>query len=967
VDVAANIRQLRTKHKQLTALAAQAEQDFAATGRHLKDKKLPPEILARHQAAVNEFHLRQSEFDRLMATVGSAYDKQQGQSLQTAINDLARFMAAHPNQQTHTPSDPNKLPFGTSSSKVRAPIESERAFKTSLFRPDPLLSMLAGPIPNGFTLPATTLPATPTPEDLAATEDIVLTPAIKAQAAALNNNPVQIYNWVRNNIEFLPTYGSIQGADMTLQTKRGNSFDTASLLIGLLRAAGVPARYVYGTIQVPADQAMNWVGGVTKPEAAQQLMGQGGIPNIGMASGGAIKFIKLEHVWVEAYVDYVPSRGAVNKTPDSWIPMDASYKQYTYTQGMDLKTAVPLDAQAFVNQAQTGATVDPSGWVQNVNGAAIQSALTSYQTQVQDYINTTKPNATVGDVIGSKTIVPENYSILMGTLPYTTIATGGKFTAVPDSLKWKIKLNLYGSTLDRALQTTQMSIELALSTIGTKRLSASYVPSTAADAQVINSYKSAAKLPLYLVNETLEMHLDDQILAVSQPQRMGADQFWTYTLTRPGSSQLEENFKLDSAVGAQVVFGINGAGVSFEQIASRYGTTDPNSSLENLHHLSLGYWARAEASDAMLAKQYGAVSYRLPSVGMFTQPVSVVYSWGIPLLGSYKSYSIDIVKLALSGTSVDGRFPTDYMIQAGVTNSFLEGRIFEEIFDYASGNGFSAVAVIAKAVANGVPLWRITTENLQLFFGHSILSAGVKQEIADAVNAGLVVFAPEEGVDVGFWAGQGYIAVDPITGSGMYIVNNANGGDFAACEEASQPLTQSLSQKILTYMAIAAAALIVAGVIARSGGSAAPVIVTAMRIVGITALTWSSTSYAAGSCPSNEKCHRGSIQAQGRDIAGPGQGNSRTKSAPWAQPTPLTLAQGLQKITELKAILTPAELAIREAYFVRAETYMKNAAATGGVCAGPPRSFGPDPTIKDHVSKGVRVDINVNAGQAFVP
>lgn len=56
---------------------------------------------------------------------------------------------------------------------------------------------------------------------------------------------------------------------MTLQTKRGNSFDTASLLIGLLRAANIPARYVYGTIQIPADKAMNWVGGVTKPEAAQ--------------------------------------------------------------------------------------------------------------------------------------------------------------------------------------------------------------------------------------------------------------------------------------------------------------------------------------------------------------------------------------------------------------------------------------------------------------------------------------------------------------------------------------------------------------------------------------------------------------------------------------------------------------------------------------------------------------------------
>lgn len=157
-------------------------------------------------------------------------------------------------------------------------------------------------------------------------------------------------------------------------------------------------------------------------------MGQGGIPNIGLLSGGVIKFIKLEHVWVEAYVDYVPSRGAVNRVGDTWIPMDASYKQYTYTQGMDIKTAVPIDAQALVTQAQTGATVNPSGWVQNINGTAIQSALTTYQTQVQTYIDTTKPHATVGDVIGSKTIIQKNNPILMGTLPYPTIATGGSFS-----------------------------------------------------------------------------------------------------------------------------------------------------------------------------------------------------------------------------------------------------------------------------------------------------------------------------------------------------------------------------------------------------------------------------------------------------------------------------------------------------------------------------------------------------------
>ena len=124
----------------------------------------------------------------------------------------------------------------------------------------------------------------------------------------LNDDPVAIYNWVRNNIEYIPSYGSIQGADYTLQHRKGNAFDTASLLIALFRASNIPARYAYGTVQVPVDKVMNWVGGVDVPEAAQQLLGQGGIPNVALINGGRITHIEMEHVWVEAWVDYFPSR-----------------------------------------------------------------------------------------------------------------------------------------------------------------------------------------------------------------------------------------------------------------------------------------------------------------------------------------------------------------------------------------------------------------------------------------------------------------------------------------------------------------------------------------------------------------------------------------------------------------------------------------------------------------------------------
>jgi transglutaminase-like putative cysteine protease len=166
---------------------------------------------------------------------------------------------------------------------------------------------------------AVTLSTTPTPDDLAPTEDVQLTDEIRALAASLGNNPVAIYNWVHDHIEFLPTYGSIQGSQMTLQNRRGNACDTASLLIALLRAAKLPARDAVGTVQIPIDKVMNWVGGVVHPEAALQVLGQGGIPNTALVQSGVIIAVKLEHVWVEAWVDFVPSRGAVHREGDTWV------------------------------------------------------------------------------------------------------------------------------------------------------------------------------------------------------------------------------------------------------------------------------------------------------------------------------------------------------------------------------------------------------------------------------------------------------------------------------------------------------------------------------------------------------------------------------------------------------------------------------------------------------------------------
>lgn len=85
--------------------------------------------------------------------------------------------------------------------------------------------------------------------DLAPTPDANSTdPFIVQKAAELGNNAAQIFAFVRDEIGYESYKGSLRGARGTLWSKAGNALDQASLLIALLRASNIPARYVSGTL-----------------------------------------------------------------------------------------------------------------------------------------------------------------------------------------------------------------------------------------------------------------------------------------------------------------------------------------------------------------------------------------------------------------------------------------------------------------------------------------------------------------------------------------------------------------------------------------------------------------------------------------------------------------------------------------------------------------------------------------------
>lgn len=81
-------------------------------------------------------------------------------------------------------------------------------------------------------------------------------PFIQAKAAALDYDPQRIFDYLHIEVGYNSYSGSLRGARGTLWSSAGNALDVASLGVALMRASGVPAQYVSGTLEVSQAQQL---------------------------------------------------------------------------------------------------------------------------------------------------------------------------------------------------------------------------------------------------------------------------------------------------------------------------------------------------------------------------------------------------------------------------------------------------------------------------------------------------------------------------------------------------------------------------------------------------------------------------------------------------------------------------------------------------------------------------------------
>ena len=595
---------------------------------------------------------------------------------QAALQALKEFIDLEAPRSSRVPVNLAKLPWQAQRASVRAPIQV-----------DSPAAGITAPAHKADTEHGFKGASAPTPADLAPTLDAPHTLAIKSLAQTLGHNPHKIYQWVHDNIYYVPTQGSVQGAQDTLDKKAGNAVDTASLLIALLRASGIPARYVTGTVDIPTAQALNWVGGAQTIDAAQQIWGQGGVDNVALVSGAQTKALRIEHTWVEALIQYQPGRGTRHtpgqSTPDTWVPLDGSYKQYTFKAGMDLATAVPLDAQALLSAAQQGAQINAAeGWVRNLNTSALQSQLGTYQARLKTYIDSQNAGqSTVGDVLGQRTATIDPLPYLAGTLPYRIQTRSQTYSDLPASHKAQFKYEIYADARSAAWgDTPLLSWKTPTAAIAGKKITLAWVAASAADEAAI-----AALIPTPAPGQALDpsqlpkglpssIHLKPQILvdgtvvATGPGLRAGSEPVGQGGFTRYGQPDWDET--QDALIaGQQTALGVSIQGISQTQLQTlktrmeatkqklEQAQTAPQSQraaiLQGItgEHLTgdlltatvWGYFAAVQSHGAIASAQAHMIDRPALSYGLFHAQVKPNKLYGIVTTGiTFQGLNMDI-------------------------------------------------------------------------------------------------------------------------------------------------------------------------------------------------------------------------------------------------------------------------------------------------------------------------------------
>ena len=597
----------------------------------------------------------------------------------------------------------------------------------------------------------------PTDNDLKLECSADMEPVIVGLAEGLGDVN-SIYRYVKDNIKMETYYGSKKGAVITLAQQGGNDIDQASLLIALLRAKGIPARFVTGTVRITAQQAID-ITGAADENTAGRFIGTGFRNAKRIKDNGKVTGYMMTRTWVEAYVPYTDYRGAGNNAGDKvWVQLDPSFKKVE-------NKIVNVEAEYTAEETKLISDINDFNKAHYENSTAIE-----LPKEVPCY---------------NREIVPsDNEKYLPSSLPYITISADERYSFIKDSDKDKISIGVDGETIMTA----------PVSELYGKPVILSYKPAHASDRDVMSHYDRLIDVPAYLVNVVPVVTVGDKEYKINDP-----DFGWLFETQLGTQHQMEvriydsgnTTMLVDNIIsGSMYAINLDLQTISPDDVIAsetRAENARDNFTSKNacdtdelgaiLDLAGKYYFSLCDAQSIVNSSVMNIEKTRRLGVAVTGYRFARSASFGMVTNLDSGSFYIDVAYNTAATISLDGdtQKEKEFIFGTGNIESYYEGYIWEQIID-PSQTCISTESVMALAVKQGITPVMLAPSNAEEVLSKCNVTDDVKEEIRNFLNMGMYVELIPETLTIGDWTGTVYIALDRETGSASYMISGGTAG-----------------------------------------------------------------------------------------------------------------------------------------------------------------------------------------------
>ena len=576
----------------------------------------------------------------------------------------------------------------------------------------------------------------------ATTNETEATAEIVALARSLHNDPVLIYDYVRNHIEFgPPTYGLHNGAHGCLMAERGSDADQAALLSALLRVSGYTTRFAIGTATYLKSDVANWLG-ITEGMVVQ-FLANCGYPAV-TASGN--NFI-VPRFWVEM------------QDGGTWRRLDSSFKEYGPTNGIDLASIMGYSQTQFIASAMQGATAT-TNYVQSMNATNIGALLTTYATNLLAYVRGPGAQGSINELIEGRVAIPLVTTSLPTNLPH---ALSVSLADTQDHFF----TNLVATV---RIQHQGIDVKFKSYAIAARRLSLTY---NAGD-----SYKP-------------QLWLDGALIATGTATTAGSSYTLTTTIDNPynaaGYADKTLTKNLISGSTYVILCDFDGSSPRLVQkhnlalarnLQSGLSATSEPILAGGLHISSLAGLRQWQLSRQLMGRVANCTAVFHYFAGVFAQES-----------GYYCDLPAGASVMSRTGSSTD---ESSWRIASSFVASALEHGVLEQM-QGTSKPAVSTIKVLQLGNAAGKRTYLATSANWAAMVRPNLTNYSSLAQLDSFISSGYTLLVPEDGgIQLNQWKGVGYVAAKSPNGVVMMISGGLNGGYASAPGTFSSITAQNL-------------------------------------------------------------------------------------------------------------------------------------------------------------------------------